>query len=526
MNKNIINVIITTSGLGSRLGDLTNFTNKCLIKIGDKFIINYIIDLYKEFDNVKFYITLGYYGEFVKQFLDLAYPDIHFNYIIIDKYQGIGSSLGYSLLQLKEYINGPFIFHCNDTIIDDINLNNLSGNILYVKKNKNSSNYSSVNVNGDNVIKINNKNELIFDYVYIGVSYIQNYNEFFSYLEKLYNNDKKNSNLSDIHIYMKFVENEINLKYIEPKLWIDTGTSQNLKKANEYYNSKYNVLYKCKESICFMNDKVIKFFYDKEKNLNRINRYKYLKVLSPKILKSTDNFHSMELIDSKPLSEIYNYGHIQKLLSYSLKNIWIKNNCKNFKDICYKFYYEKTIERINMAKKDNLIQDYFIINNLEVCDIDTLIKKVNFDELCNGYSTNFHGDFILDNILYKNNKFYLIDWRENFGKDNLEYGDMYYDLAKLKHNIFFNHKNIEEGLYGLIKTSENSCIVDLKCNFFLIQQLNDYEKFITKYELNKKKINILMSLIWINMAPLHEYPLSNFLFNFGKYNLYIYINNE
>jgi len=35
-----------------------------------------------------------------------------------------------------------------------------------------------------------------------------------------------------------------------------------------------------------------------------------------------------------------------------------------------------------------------------------------------------------------------------------------------------------------------------------------------------KKVEVLTSIIWINMAPLHEYPFNNFLFNFGKYNLY------
>lgn len=40
-------VIITTSGLGSRLGEYTNYINKSLIKIGDKFVIDYIFDSYK-----------------------------------------------------------------------------------------------------------------------------------------------------------------------------------------------------------------------------------------------------------------------------------------------------------------------------------------------------------------------------------------------------------------------------------------------------------------------------------------------
>ena len=39
-------VLITTSGIGSRLGDLTDFTNKSLVRIGDKPAISHIIDMY------------------------------------------------------------------------------------------------------------------------------------------------------------------------------------------------------------------------------------------------------------------------------------------------------------------------------------------------------------------------------------------------------------------------------------------------------------------------------------------------
>jgi dTDP-glucose pyrophosphorylase len=38
-------VLLTTSGLGSRLGNLTKFTNKSLVRIGDKPVISHIITL-------------------------------------------------------------------------------------------------------------------------------------------------------------------------------------------------------------------------------------------------------------------------------------------------------------------------------------------------------------------------------------------------------------------------------------------------------------------------------------------------
>ena len=63
--------------------------------------------------------------------------------------------------------------------------------------------------------------------------------------------------------------------------------------------------------------------------------------------------------------------------------------------------------------------------------------------------------------------------------------------------------------------------VDLKCNYTLINQLNDFDTFILENNMDLKKTKILTALIWLNMSPLHEYPLNEFLFYFGKYNLFL-----
>ena len=84
-------VLITTSGLGSRLGSLTDYTNKALVRVADKPAISYIIESYPKHTN--FVITLGHFGSHVKQFLTLAYPDRIFTFVEIDKYKGEESSL-------------------------------------------------------------------------------------------------------------------------------------------------------------------------------------------------------------------------------------------------------------------------------------------------------------------------------------------------------------------------------------------------------------------------------------------------
>ena len=75
-------VLITTSGIGSRLGEFTKYTNKTLLRIGKKPAISYIIDSYPK--GTKFVVTLGYFGEHVKNFLEIAYPDGNFEFIFVD----------------------------------------------------------------------------------------------------------------------------------------------------------------------------------------------------------------------------------------------------------------------------------------------------------------------------------------------------------------------------------------------------------------------------------------------------------
>ena len=233
----------------------------------------------------------------------------------------------------------------------------------------------------------------------------------------------------------------------------------------------------------------------------------------------------MEMIEGELMSKNVKYGEIKKLLNWSKKNLWKDSKCylPDFKNICFNFYYSKTKNRINDALIK--LKDFEIINGLYVGKIDDLLKKINFSELTNSEPTLFHGDFILDNIIkVDENNYKLIDWREDFGGDT-ENGDKYYDLAKMRHNIIFNHENIINGLYTVVK-KEEEVIVDIKCNYSLIQQLCDYDNFILENNINMDKIKILTSLIWLNMSSLHDYPISEFLYYFGKYNLYICLNKN
>jgi len=512
-------IIITTSGLGSRLGEFTRYTNKALCKIGDRYAIDYILDNYKNMEGAEFIITIGYKGDIVQQYISIAYSYLNVIFVEIDKYSGPGSSLLYSLSRTKEYVNEPFIFHCCDSIVKDLNINLNNDTLFLYDKPNCGSNYTTIDVIGEQIKKIKFKGSSEYDYIYIGVAYVHDYNRFYDLVFKLLILYPDNDTLSDVHVFDCIVNTENNINYIVIKDYHDIGNIDDYNHANSVYKKKYEWIPKVKESISFHENMVIKFFSETEQNKNICTRQKYIGDVTPKLLKQTANFHAIELIDAQPLSKINRYGLIKEVLIWGKENLWNHiYNDNNFKNVCYNFYYTKTKNRIADGFRDNKFKDYSIINGVNVGNIDHIIKNINFDALCNDKPSNFHGDFILENILLKGNCFILLDWRSDFGGE-LERGDMYYDIAKLRHNIQFDHHNIEEKMYFINKINIDECELDMKCNYFLMNQLSDLDEFVENNGLSLLKVKILNYLIWINMAPLHEYPLSNFLFNLGKYNL-------
>ena len=502
-------VLITTSGLGSRLGELTDYTNKGLVRITDKPAISHIIESYP--NDTKFVITLGHFSSHVKQFLQLTYPNRNFTVVEIDKYKGEGSSLGYSILKCKQELQCPFIFHASDTIIEKYTPEAPDHNYVICAHKKDSSQYRTVNLSNGRLVKINEKGALGYDFSYIGVAGVNNFELFFTKLESLIHNN--HTDTSDVHA-INLMLNEVDFKsmWIDGDNWFDIGNVTELLRTRNSFKSHIEVLDKKDESIFFFEDFVIKFFASKETNKNRVIRAEYLKGLVPEIIDSTENFYKYKKAEGKLFSKSVNGKTFLKFLDWSNKNLWLPKSDSSFKDKCFDFYITKTKKRITEYLKNNHESSY--INGEHIPDIYDLLDVIDTEWLCNGLPSQFHGDFILDNIIETNDGFCLIDWRQDFAGD-LEIGDIYYDLAKLNHNLTVNHDIVGKNLFG---PSPDNCYILTNSTLNECREL--LHSFIKENLYDLKKVNILTSLIWINMAPLHEYPFNNFLFNFGKYNLY------
>lgn len=519
-------VLITTAGVESRLGNITKYTNKALVRVGDKPVISYIIESYPK--DVEIVISVGYYAEHIKEFVELAYPDRKIKFVLIDRYEGVGSSMGYSLLKTKKYLQCPFIIHTGDTLVfDDIPKPKYNWNGGY--KDSNSSIYRTFNVLGEEIKKINDKGNLEADYIDIGLSGVKDYKDFWSILENLYSTDSGNDGLCECNVFNVMMSNGNYFKVEEFLQWFDAGSVEGLNRIRKKIPSTVEILDKSEESIFLFDKFVIKFFYDQEIIKKRVLRSKVLSGLIPKLDGYKNNFYRYEYVVGDVLSKVVNETNFQEFLKWSKDNLWKKNSevsSSKFKEICHNFYFEKTQERLNKFRQITSIEDKIdIINGIETPSVGEMLKMIDVDWLCASEQYLFHGDFILDNILKTKGGYCLLDWRQDFG-GLIGAGDIYYDLAKLNHNLTINHEMIYKDLFTVETDQKNKIKCDILRKEILVQCQKVFFDFLKEEKFDIKKVNILTSIIWLNMSPLHIYPFNTFLYFFGKLNLWKAINQK
>ena len=506
-------VLLTTSGLGSRLGNLTKFTNKSLVRVGDKPVISHIIETYPK--NIEFVVTLGHYGSHVKQYLTLAHSDRNITFVEVDNYMGEGSSLLYSISLCEEHLQCPFVFHACDTLLPKnyIAEVDFTSNWSVGGVGNNSQSYRTLNCLNKKISSINEKGEQNFDYVYVGVSGFYDYKVFWNNCKNIIKT-VNTRDLSDCHVIRKMN----NFSVISIDDWYDIGNIDALKKTRSKIKGTIRVLDKEDENIFVLNDFVIKFFHNKKICYDRVLRSTSLGGLTPKLLDSTENFYKYEYVVADLLSDTVNRIKFGKLLCWAKENLWVSKEQENFYDNALSFYKDKTLLRIEkFLDKHNLLDEVNYINGVEVPKIKDLMTQINFEDIIGKEPTGFHGDFILDNIL-TSDTFTLIDWRQDFN-GIIESGDMNYDLAKLNHNLVLNHDMLYHDYFKIDFSKGIECDVHVKKS--LIDCKSILKEFCEENGINFNNIEILTALIWINMSPLHEHPLDIFLYYFGKYNLFL-----
>ena len=509
-------VVLPTAGIGSRLDYFSKNFNKAMVQIGDEPSISKIINFYPKY--CKFIIILGYKQDHIKEYVKLVHSNRNIKFRSVFPFDGKNSSLTLTLKQAINDIKEPFYFHANDTIILDKKIfKPKKKNIVFAHSGKSDCfKYATVDIKKNKIypkqskLVTNRKN-------YIGVSYIKDFKKFKEILK-----EDKSSN-GELSFFYKLNKDQFEIIIVDK--WFDIGSKETKEIAEKFFSNK-NILPKNDQGIFFHKNKVIKFFTNPKTIKNRIKRSKILKPFVPEILRHSKFFYEYKYVKGKTLStfdkkEIFFKNFLNKLYEKFWKKIKLSNKqYNNFTNNCFNFYYEKTVSRINYLFERNSFNDQkHIINGKLIPKIDTMISKIDWDMIKSGVPVNFHGDIHFENIIKNGNSFKLIDWREDFAGIT-KYGDLYYDLAKINHGFIIDHKLISSNNFkisqlnnGKINIDYKQSLTNKKCKKIFLEFLKDKNISITKVE-------FLTALIYLNIAPLHHYPYSLFLYYLGKLELF------
>ena len=514
-------VCILTAGRGTRLGRMSHYINKSLVPVAYQPVFSRIIGKFSA--DTHFVIAVGYKADLVRDYMSIAHPQLDVSFVEVDNYEGENSGPGYSLLCCKAQLQEPFFLTTCDTLVDE-DIPEVDSNWVGVAHHPRTEEYCSVGLNNEDfVVRIDYKEQVAGNVVFIGIAGIYDINAFWDALESdqrlIYREYQIANGLQGLLDY--------GLKgcYFT---WHDTGSIDSWQETNSCYGTDFANFDKENEFLYFVNNQVVKFFADSRIAQARIARNRLLGHLCPTITASTANFYRYPFVEGPTLAEVVDDPTFERFLNWCQDELWLRQDLSpeeldDFHTRCRSFYKDKTQQRLDLFHEVVEIPDRSeIINGYQVDSTQSLMDRIDWDWLSDGVPVQFHGDLHFDNTVVPVNRsegdFRLLDWRQDFC-GLLRYGDWYYDLAKIHHELFISHKEIKRNAYE-VNIEGSSVLFSYATRSELLSCQKIMRRFVQEVGLEYSRVLLLTHLIFLNMSPLHHRPFNLLLYYLGKLGLH------
>jgi hypothetical protein len=466
----------------------------------NKPILSHIMD---KFDPVEthFVIACGHLGGQVKDYISLVHKDKHITCVDIQDYSESTTGPATSILQCSTHLSEGFLWISCDTIFDFDYSKKLDHNWIAVHPVDStlSQDYCWVCRNGTHITSVENKQacNTAVD-AFIGVMYCKDT----AYLDNL-------SNAGATQPHQGFAGLDLQAHTVEN--WLDFGTYAKWQTLN--IDTPEIAFGKPDELFYVDNNKIIKFNTDSVMIEKKLLRSQLNPQCMPSNVQASGHFISYDKAQGDTFYFHATPQRMEDLLEWFNTKVWHRRWFPDIEKRCRDFYQEKTQERVKKFRsKYPEWEEPSVINGTEVRSISEYLSRVDWDLLCNTTAWGFiHGDGHWDNIIYNplDCSFTAIDWRTDFAGSN--YGDIYYDLAKMACGIYCNFHHLKNNTVEFIESTSGVNMTIEHVEHYELYQ-NKIRTWCDQNQMSWNKVSLLVPLIYLNISSLHAHPYDKFLF--------------
>jgi len=227
-------VILMVGGLGTRLRPLTENTPKPMLKVGNKPILQTIVEKFAEYGYINIVMCVNYKSHVIQDYFgDGREFGVNIEYILEEQRMGTAGAL--SLLKEKPtepffVMNGDLLTNVNFEHLHDFHIENNAIGTMCVREYDFQVPYGVVNMNGSKILSIEEKPTHSF-FVSAGIYMLSP--DVLKYIPK-------NDFYDMPTLFEKFIsENKNTISFPLREYWLDIGRIEEYKKANEEYDEVF-----------------------------------------------------------------------------------------------------------------------------------------------------------------------------------------------------------------------------------------------------------------------------------------------
>ncbi len=508
-------VCVIAAGRGTRMGFADGALHKALAPLANRAVLSHVIEGFP--GDARFVIAVGHRADQIKAYVSLAHPDRDVTFVEVDNYDGPGAGPGLSALACAPALGGePFALAAADGVLHAVP--DLSGDTwMGASPVDDPTSYLTLEVGADGRVGELQERTGPSRLAYNGVAWIAEPDAFLAGLAR----GAEHGELQVTQGFQALLDAGVPVRAVACD-WTDAGTTSAYAVARRRF-AEYDTAGRAPLDVTYLlADRVVKWFRDPGGADRRAARARDLGGAIPPAIAAPSGWLAYEKAPGTVLCDRMSAGEVAAVLRFAEGELWRERpDDLAFRDAARRFYGAKTLTRLDawLAARGHAAEPP---SGWEVNGLPTrTVAEVLEDELAGivdaAIPTVFHGDLHEGNIVAGPGGYRLIDWRDEFG-GLADRGDLLYDLAKLLHSFELPESVMHARSFRVAERPDGEGVeIEHPDSALRAEAREALWAWCAERGHDARAIGLVDGLIWINMAPLYDRELGDYLYAWGRW---------